>query len=251
MKLEDMKNKKELIGTTLFAVSVISAFLIAAKVAGFYVVSANAGHAVERAIDQFKPDDNNVKSQLDKAKTIADTLKGQNLFSPPAPKQNPVTTVLGILGDEALINGRWYKAGDKVADATIVAVAPTAVTVEWDGKTKVFNPIDGGASSGPSRSSRPRSFSSGTNGPQMVVTRSAAGANPRALDGAAVKKMKETYEDMSKDQKDKFKKIMDKSKERYKQMSVAERARFKTELIEKLGRSKERGGKQPVKLMSK
>ena len=99
-----------------------------------------------------------------------------------------------------------YKAGDKVADATIVAVAPTAVTVEWDGKTKVFNPIDGGASSGPSRSSRPRSFSSGTNGPQMVVTRSAAGANPRALDGATVKKMKKTYEDMSKDQRDKFKK---------------------------------------------
>jgi len=31
---------------------------------------------------------------------------------------------MGIFGDEALINGKWYKAGDKVADAKILAVNP-------------------------------------------------------------------------------------------------------------------------------
>lgn len=55
-------------------------------------------------------------------------------------KQNTPIQVLGILGDEALINGKWYKAGDAVADAKIVAVQPTRITIERAGEQSTLIP---------------------------------------------------------------------------------------------------------------
>jgi hypothetical protein len=251
MKLKDMKNRKELIGTALLAVSVLSVVLMAAKVAGFFLISVKAGGAVDRAIGRSKPDGKIVADQLDKSTKVADALKKHSLFLPPAKKRHPVNAVLGILGDEALINGRWYRAGDKVADASIVAVAPTAVTVEWDGKTKVFNPIDGGTSSGPSGPSRSEKVSSAKNGPGLVVTGSAAGAKPREADTSVIERSSKTYNNMSEAKKDIFKKVMAKNKEQYKNMSADERARFKAKIIERIGKGKEIRGSQPVKLISK
>ncbi|MHC4569129.1 MAG: hypothetical protein ACYTE3_25640, partial [Planctomycetota bacterium] len=155
MKVDYLKEKKELVATALFAVSALSLVLIVLKVTGFFVTSARAEETVKQAIEQSKPDSDNVGAQFDKIEKVANALKRQNLFSPPAPPRNPVTAVQGVFGDEALINGKWYEAGKMVGEAKIVAVTPTAVTVEWNGKKTVFNPIDGGASSGPGGPSRP------------------------------------------------------------------------------------------------
>jgi hypothetical protein len=242
MKLDYLKEKKELVGTILLAVSVLSAVLIVVKVTGFFVISANAENAVKQAIEQGKPDAKNVTTQLGTSRKVADSLKKQNLFSPPPPRQNPVQAVLGIFGDEALINGKWYKAGARVADARVVAVGPTSVTVEWDGKEKVFRPIDAAASPGPTGSSRSgkstvvsRGPSAGGGRPAMVVTGSSAGTtkshkeqNPLAT------KMKEMYEKMSHEQKQTFKKVMESRSEQFKQMSDTEKAHFKAHAIERI-----------------
>jgi len=53
------------------------------------------------------------------------------------------------LGDEALINGKWYKIGDMVADAKIVAIEPAQVRIEWEGSEKSFAPIDASSPAGP------------------------------------------------------------------------------------------------------
>jgi hypothetical protein len=45
------------------------------------------------------------------------------------------------MGKEAFINGKWYKAGDKVADANVVEITCTKVVIEWQGKKKDFAPI--------------------------------------------------------------------------------------------------------------
>ena len=74
-------------------------------------------------------------------KAVAEELKKANLFAPAPPKRNPVQEVFGILGSEALINGQWYKAGDKIQDANIVAVEPTRVVVEWNGQRTTLYPI--------------------------------------------------------------------------------------------------------------
>jgi hypothetical protein len=87
---------------------------------------------------------------------VLDMLKKENLFAKPAPKQHPVGEVGGILGDEALINGQWYGVGDRIQDATIVAIEPTLIRVEWGGQEKVFAPIGAAASGGPAPVRGPR-----------------------------------------------------------------------------------------------
>jgi hypothetical protein len=156
MKIDYLKEKKELVATVLLAVSVIAVLLTVAKVTGFFVTSARAEGAVKQAIEQSKPDAKHLTAQIDRSKQVADALKKNNLFAPPPPKANPIKAVMGILGDEALINGKWYKVGAKVGDAKVVAIAPDAVTTEWNGQQKTFNPIDGAGSgsSGPARSAK-------------------------------------------------------------------------------------------------
>ncbi len=110
-----------------------------AKVAGFCVQRGRM--QALGSLGGSAGDPNRLKQSLGEAKKTVDSLKQNNLFIKAPPKQNPVKQVEGILGQEALIGGKWYKAGDKVADAKIIAVAATQVEVEWDGKKTSFAPI--------------------------------------------------------------------------------------------------------------
>ncbi len=139
--MQDNYLKEKLVVIVLLGVSAFLGIMILVKVRGFFVSSAWAENAVKRAVAQTKPDANDVEEYLAKSKTIADELKKKNLFAPPPPKKHPVSQVSGILGDEVLIKGKWYKVGDKVGDAKIVAIEPTQVKIEWEGKEKVFDPI--------------------------------------------------------------------------------------------------------------
>ncbi len=245
MKLGQIKQKKELVATAMLAIAALSAVLIVAKVTGFFVTTANAGDTVEEAISHGKPDDKHVTAQLEKFKKQADALKKKNLFSPPPPRQNPVKMVMGILGDEALINGKWYKAGDKVADAKIIAVTSTEVTVEWDGRKTIFNPIDGGASSSPSgpsksRPSRPSgSRPSGGGSPGMVVTQGPTarpgggggpGGRPRGPGGFL-----ERMRNMSEADRDRFRREIRERREKYMNASPEEREKMRAEMRERFG----------------
>ncbi len=246
MTLDYLKEKKELVSTALLVVSVLSAVLILVKVTGFFAASAKAESAVKNAIAHSEPDPKNVTAQLAKFKKVADALKKSNLFSPPAPKQNPIKMVMGIFGDEALINGKWYKAGAKVGDAKILAVNPTSVETEWDGKKKTFHPIDGGASgsSGSSRSGRPTASSRGSKSsggsPKMVITqgpRPGGGGRP-GMGGMTPERMR----NMSEAERDKFRNQM---RERFENMSEGERDKFRQQMRERMGGSRggDRGGR--------
>jgi len=157
MKLDYLKEKKEIVSIGLLGVSAVFGIVILFEVGGYFLAPARAASLVEKFIKNSEPDANDVKEQFDKFRTIANDLKRKNLFVPPVPKRHPVSVVLGIFGSEALINGKWYKTGDKVGDAKVVAVEPTRVRIEWEGNEKIFSPIMGGSSSaseGP-RPSRP------------------------------------------------------------------------------------------------
>ncbi len=248
MTLDYLKEKKEFVSTVLLVVSVLSAVLILVKVTGFFAASAKAEDAVANAIEHSKPDQKNVTAQLARLKKVADALKKSNLFSPPAPKQNPIKMVMGIFGDEALINGKWYKAGAKVADAKILAVNPTSVETEWDGKKKTFYPIDGGASgpSGSSRPGRPTASSRGSSGgrPGMVVTQGprpgggSRGGGMPGMGGMTPERMR----NMSEAERDKFRNQM---RERFENMSEGERDKFRQQMRERMGggRGADRGSR--------
>ena len=154
MKAEFIKNKKEFISAVLLGLSAVLAVCILIKVAGFFVTSVRAGTLVKKAVIQSKFDPNDSEKFLAKSRALADELKKKNLFVPPEPKKHPVKQVSGILGNEALIKSKWYKVGDKIGDAEIVAIEPVRVKIKWDGKEKYFAPI--GSASVPEPKKKPR-----------------------------------------------------------------------------------------------
>ena len=153
MKLDYLKEKKELVSVVLLGVSAFFAVLILVKVAGFFIASARAENIVKKAIAQSKTNDKDTEKYFAKSQKFADELKRKNLFAPPPPKQHPVKEVWGIFGNEVLIKDKWYKIGATVGEAKIVAIEATQVTIEWDGKEKTFAPID---AKGPSQPDGPK-----------------------------------------------------------------------------------------------
>ena len=149
MKLDYIKQRKELASVLLFGVSVFLAIVIFIEMAGCIMTSARAEKLAQDAVSQSKPDPNEVETYFAKSREIADGLKKKNLFAPPPPKKHPVSQVSGILGDEVLIGDKWYKLGDKIGDAKIVAIEPTYVKIEWEGKEKVFAPISAAGTAAP------------------------------------------------------------------------------------------------------
>lgn len=137
--------------TILLAIAALLGALAFYRVAEFLMATAQAKVAASEAIAAAGAEPNGVETHLEATKSVAETLKKENLFVPPPPKQNPVREVLGILGNEALINDKWYKVGDHVGDAEIVAIEPTKVKVAWNGKEEEFAPLgaDGGSGGGP------------------------------------------------------------------------------------------------------
>jgi hypothetical protein len=146
---DHLKNRKELVPTVLLGVSLLCGILILVKVTSFFMASARAENVVKRAIKQNMTDPNNLEKHLASTAAITDELKKNNLFAPPQVKQHPVKEVSGIFGDQVLIQDKWYNVGDKVADAKIVAIGPTSVTIAWDGREKTFLPIQAAIAEAP------------------------------------------------------------------------------------------------------
>ena len=145
---EFLHGKREFVPIVLLAIAVLSGVLIMAKATGLFIASARAQRIIKQAAAWSKPDPNVVENQVARSKLIAEDLKENNLFWP-APKGHPVKAVMGIFGNEAYIDGNWYKVGSMIRDAKITAIDANSVTTEWKGKKQVFCPIDAEDSSAP------------------------------------------------------------------------------------------------------
>ncbi|MCH8118142.1 MAG: hypothetical protein IIC00_00270 [Planctomycetes bacterium] len=248
--LKDLREKKELVSVVLLGVSAFLAVLILVKVTGFFTAPAKAELLVKNAVAQNNTDANDIDKYFAKYKALANELKKNNLFAPPAAKQHPVKEVWGIFGNEVLIKDKWYKIDDTVGGAKIVAIGPTEVTIEWDGKEKTFAPIDSKSSSQPGGSratakggpTRP-----GGGSAQMVIIQSQGRptGDPGDGPGGGMKRMKERFQNMSGADRDKFMAVMKKRSEEYKKMSEEERIKFKSKMIEKFGGGEPGGGRGP------
>jgi hypothetical protein len=172
----------------LLAVSALLAAMILYQGAAYLDTSRNARTAAADIAMAKEPPKTDVQSNVAHDKSVADGLKKKNLFIPPAAPRNPVTEVAGILGNEALINGQWYKARARVGQgkdsALILAIEPTKIRVMWDGKEAEFRPIDAsGQSSGPPTPGSPGPSMSGEGrrgGAPSAAVRPAGAAVPAA-----------------------------------------------------------------------
>jgi hypothetical protein len=253
MKLDYLKEKKELLPGVLLVASAFLAVLALIKVTAFFVASARAENIVKRAVEQSNTDDKSTEEYFAESTKLADELKKNNLFAPPPPKQHPVKEVWGIFGDQVLIKDKWYDVGDKVGDAKIVAIGPTSVKVEWDGKEKTFKPIDAAEAKAPSKPGKAVAKAGGPGGERadMVVVQSEArpmpgrdggrGPGPRGgFDG-----MRDRFMNMSEAEREKFRAEMQERRERYMNMSEEEREKFRAQMRERFGGRGPGGGEGP------
>ena len=209
MRMELQQSKSTSAAMVLVAIAVLLGALVLYEVAGFFMTTARAELAVAQAAGGGEVEPNKVDARLADAKSAAEALKKKNLFAPPAPKQNPVREVSGILGDEALIDGKWYKAGASVGDAKILAIGPTTVKVSWNGQEKEFSPI--GASGGPG-DQRPTSGPAGgpprPGGPPSQGPRPGRGSAPPGFSPEEMANFREQMRNASPEEQQKLREEM-------------------------------------------
>lgn len=228
MTLGNRREKRELIPVALMGVSVLLAVMVLVKVTSFLATTAKAENMVRIAEMRAGLDGDDMEVHLAESKAVADGLKKKNLFAPPPPRQHPVKAVIGILGKAALINDKWYRVGDRVGDAKVVAIEATQVRIEWDGKETTFAPITSSGPSGPGGRGQPGPRSArggqGPAGPPTVVAEPGAGQMPGPPGFG-----------------DRFMMM----RERFMNMSEAERAEFRERMRERFGDRGAGGGRGP------
>jgi hypothetical protein len=135
------RKRRDWASWVLGATAVLLGLLVVGKLASLAWSSARAKELVDSAVARRESDPNGLQHHLAQARTVADALKQKNLFIQRPPKAHPVKQVEGILGSEVLVSGKWYKVGDKIGEARVVAIGPTEVRIEWEGKTTAFSPM--------------------------------------------------------------------------------------------------------------
>lgn len=140
MKLDNIKNKQDVISKALL---VLSAFLVVAllfKVAAFGYTSYRLPMVLQEAAEQNKQSDEQIQEYLAGWRENGDKLKKEHMFAPPKQKR-PLPTCTGIIGDSALFGDKLHKVGDDVQGGKIVAVGPTDVTILWEEKEQKLVPF--------------------------------------------------------------------------------------------------------------
>ncbi|MHC4510101.1 MAG: hypothetical protein ACYTAO_14275 [Planctomycetota bacterium] len=133
--------KKESYPFVLLATAVVFVVLVVIKITCLLEASARAQNVAKKAAAQHELSTQDAGKTAADSRAVVEQLKKHNLFAPPRQPRHPVSSVLGILGNEALIGNRWYKVGDNIADAEVVCVEPTHVRVRWQGRETVLAPM--------------------------------------------------------------------------------------------------------------
>lgn len=116
-----------------------SAFILGAMLfGGMAIFQLNRSHPdLSMAIAKFIQADDQDKAKLDDylkvEKEKSKNLVRTNFFSPILPRP-PI--LMSVMGEEAMINDRWYKVGDKVEEEVIKSIHAEYVELEKDSKTR-------------------------------------------------------------------------------------------------------------------
>ncbi len=165
------------------------------------------------------------------SKKLADALKQKDIFQPPPPKPQPPKEAQGILGDQALIAGKWYKVGDTVPpSAKVLKIEAAKVTLEWEGKEMVLAPINAASAPPPAKEpeKKPEMKAMGPRGegprPAAPVPPPAAGAEDDLawldLPAHLKEKFRKMWNSMPPDQKQKAKEEWNKMSAEQKQQAI-------------------------------
>jgi hypothetical protein len=226
MKLDFLKKREKDFSILLFSFSAVLVSGIFVRLTSFAVDAVKVGQLVNKVPAKSATEPNNIDSLLKASRELSDQLKKKNLFVPPPPeKKSPVNAVTGILGQEALIDGQWYKAGDKIGDAQIVAIEPARVKIRWDGNEKFFSPITSVVASGQQEGGkdRPDRQPAGPRGGAATVVpgQNFGPGGPGGFPGFP------GFGNMSPEEMERFRQQREEMRQRFENMSEEEREQFR------------------------
>ena len=207
----------------LFVASVVLVVLTVTKVSGFMTSSGRITKAVKTAKVQNGHDEETVKNLLAKGREVADQLKKKNMFVSPPPKPKP-PVCFGIIGSSAIINGKYYKAGDKVGGAEIISVGTKEVVIKWEDKEMKLIPFAVNNVSPPSKkpSSSGKSEKKTESKPSETRVEDTGGSRPRPPHAPGGPGGRGGFMGMSSEERQRM-------IDRYRNMSDGERERFREE----------------------
>ncbi len=219
MNMDYVKNGMWYGSRALFVASVVLVVLTVTKVSGYMTSSGRITNAVKTAKAQNGNDEETVKNLLDEGRKAAEGLKKKNMFAPPPAKPKP-PVCFGIIGSSAIINGKQYKAGDKVGDAEIISVGAKEVVIKWDDKEMKLIPFAANNASAPSRrppsssgksAKKPESASKSKKSSEIKVEVTVAGPHGPGSRGGFMgmssedrQRMMDRYRNMSEQERDRF-----------------------------------------------
>ena len=221
----------------LFVASFVLLVLTAVEVSGFYASSGRIKNVVTAAKAKNGHDEETVKKLLAKRREVANELKKPNMLVKAPPKPKP-PVCFGIIGNSAIINGKQYKAGDKVGDkewaAEIISVGTKEVVIKWEDKEMKLIPFD--VNNATPASKKPSSSSSQKKPepkPSETRVEGGGGSGPRPDRGPGGPGGRGGFMGMSSEERQRM-------IDRYRNMSEGERDRFRQERRQQFGG--ERGG---------
>lgn len=138
MILEFIKAGQKHIALAMFGFSAVLAVIMVSRVAACKIGQTRIPAAIKSAAEKGTLDDESVKKNLIRFTKCANELKKKNMFTSPPPKPKPPRCT-GIIGDRAIINGKSYKVGEKVAGAEIVSIGTKNITILWEGAEKTLD----------------------------------------------------------------------------------------------------------------
>lgn len=142
MKTDFVKTRIVYVVRALLILTAVLVCVMVAKVNAFVSNVDSIPERIEKAISQGSDDVGKLKELKAPYTEAANSLKKKNLFTPPTPKKkNPVSIIDAVLGNEALIKGKFYKAGDKIGDAQIISVSAKSVMIRWNDKEISIHPF--------------------------------------------------------------------------------------------------------------
>ncbi len=220
----------------LFVASAVLVILTVTKVSGFMNSSGRITKVVTAAKAKNGHDEDTVKNLLAKGREVADQLKKKSMFVNPPPKPKP-PVCLGIIGSSAIINGKYYKAGDKVGGAEIISVGTKEVVIKWEDKEMKLVPFAvsnaSPASRRPSSSGKSQKKPESGSKPTEVKVEVTTTFGPRPGGGPGGPGGRGGFMGMSSEERQRM-------IDRYRNMSDEERDRFREERRRQFGG--ERGG---------
>jgi hypothetical protein len=217
MKTDYLKNIKELVPKICIVFSVIFAVSMVVKGGSVLGDLSRARALVEDTAKESQGEIKVSEETSEATKAVVEQLRKKNLFSPVPEKKKAVEKVSGIFGDEALINGKWYKAGDKIEEAEILALEATLVRIKIDGVEKNFYPLTVNGSDANANEERPSPGRAEDRSGRGGGERPSRGDRPErggGRDGASWEEQRERYRNMSEDERREFR---DSMRERFRQ----------------------------------